>query len=87
LTVNGSLIGPRRINGEKHSRIVENSLADFCHEYHRQTSPGLQYPRWLAVESSKSVHAGLPELPEKRLPHWPRCYETFYLFVGDVLNE
>jgi hypothetical protein len=31
-----------RMEGEKHSRIVEISLSDFCHEYHRQASPALQ---------------------------------------------
>ena len=41
-TVNGFVIGPRRMDGEKHSRIVEISLSDFCHEYHKQASPGLQ---------------------------------------------
>ena len=42
LTVSGLVIGPRRIVGEKHSRIVEISFSDFCHEYQRHASPALQ---------------------------------------------
>jgi hypothetical protein len=39
LTVSGLEMGPRRMEGEKHSRIVETSLSDFCHEYQRHASP------------------------------------------------
>jgi len=38
-TVSGFEMGPRRIDGEKHSLIVEISLSDFCQEYHKQASP------------------------------------------------
>ena len=41
-SVIGSLIGPRRMEGEKHSLITEVSVSDFCHEYHKHASPFLQ---------------------------------------------
>ena len=32
-SVSGSVMGPSRIEGEKHSRITDVSVGDFCHEY------------------------------------------------------
>ena len=34
--VSGSVMGPRRIEGEKHSRITDVSVGDFCQEYLEQ---------------------------------------------------
>ena len=65
--VSGSLIGPRRMEGEKHSRITDVSVSDFCHEYQRQASPCLQKSCWEGSWASNSLQFGLP--PENKLPH------------------
>lgn len=66
--VRGLLMGPRRMEGEKHSLISEVSVGDFCQEYHKQASPALQYPCWV---SSLGLNLSQSVLPlENKLPHW-----------------
>ena len=36
----GESIEPNSIEVEKHSRINDVDLLDFCHEYHKHASPG-----------------------------------------------
>jgi hypothetical protein len=65
----GLLIGPRRMAGEKHSRMMDVSWSDFSHAYHRHASPGLQFFCWPLDLESKSTQSGFPS-PENKEPHW-----------------
>lgn len=74
----GSLTGPKRIVGEKHSLIVETSVADFSQEYHRQASPGSQYFLWSWLPLSNTKQSSLPSVPEKRLPQvWHKTVTNY----------
>ena len=41
-TFKGSSIGPRRIDLDKHSLMMDEDDSDCCQEYQRQASPGWQ---------------------------------------------